>query len=73
MDLVIHIIILYLDEEVVCMIIGIQVATIMIIYGEEKMIQNLTIDEQMKQIQQIDNDHVQNDTMCLVHENGDFW
>ena len=69
----IHTIILYSDGELVCMITGIQIVTIMIIYGEERMIQKEIIDEQMKQIQQIDNDRVQLIIMCLVHENGDFW
>ena len=46
---------------------------VMIIYGDERVIDQQIIDELMKQILQIDVDHVQHDIMCLVHESGDFW
>jgi hypothetical protein len=48
------------------------IKNIMIEYGDEKMMQDEIIDERIKVILQKDNDHVQNDGMCLVHENGDF-
>ena len=41
-------------------------------YGEEQMIAQIIIGEQMKQILKIDNDHVEVDIMCQVHENGDY-
>ena len=37
------------------------------------MIAQIIIGEQMKQILKIDNDHVEVDIMCQVHENGDYW
>ena len=67
-----HIIILYSDGETICMITGIQVTTITIIYGDEQGIAQIIVDEQMKQILKKDNDHVQQIIMFLVHENGDY-
>lgn len=77
MDHQIHIIILYSDGEAVCMITGIQVTIITIIYGDEVMMkiivqQPTQIDytEIVEILGQKDNDHAQSDIMSLVHENG---
>ena len=48
------------------------IVLIMIEYGDEKMIHHQIIDERIKVILQKDSDHVLNDGMYLVHENGDF-
>ena len=68
MDYQIHIIILYSDGEKKCMITGIQVTTITIIYGDEQEI--LIMYGIVEMIDQKDSDHVQSDIMSLVHENG---
>lgn len=47
------------------------VMDIMMEYGDERVIMQVLIDEQIKQTQQRDNDHVLSDGMYLVHENGD--
>ena len=49
---------------------GVVVVIIMMEYGDERMIIQVIIGEQIRQIQQKDSDHVLNDGMYHQHENG---